>query len=163
METNSQILLDLNYLHSVNADRCRQYANAREETKDPALRDCFLQMLRQSASNQEEIEAMIQAAGGKVEEGTTVSGEIYNLWIDVRSALSGGKSEAIVKAVQCAEKANVERYQELLAESPELPEETRAVLERQLWQYRNALRTLDRLEQEFSDEQNNAKLNSHAD
>lgn len=163
MATNSQILLDLNYLHTVNADRCRQYANAREETKDGALRDCFLQLVRQSAANQEEIEKMIRESGGQVEEGTTVSGSLYNLWIDVRSALSGGKAEVILKAVQCAERANIDRYEELLAQSQELSEEMRVTLERQLWQFRNALRTLDRLEQEFSTETNNTKLNSHVD
>lgn len=163
MESNPQVVLDLNYLYTVNADRCRQYANAREETTDASLRQCFLQLVRQSATNQEELEAMIREAGGKVEEGTTVSGGFYNLWIDIRSALSGGKPEAIVKAVQCAERANIDRYQELLAEAHELPEEARAVLERQLWQLQNALRTLDRLEQEFSEEQNKTKLNSHAD
>jgi uncharacterized protein (TIGR02284 family) len=162
METNHQVLLDLNYLYTVNADRCKQYANAREETSDGALRDCFLQLVRQSADHQQEIAGLIQDSGGQVEEGTTVSGGLYNLWIDVRSALSGGNAEAIIKAVQCAERANIDRYEELLAESQELPEEVRAVLERQLWQFRNALRTLDRLEQEFSGEKDQTKLNSHA-
>lgn len=163
MEVDHQTHLDLNYLYTVNADRARQYANAHEEVGAAALQEYFSYQQRLSASFQQELEALIRTTNGTLEEGTTVSGSLYNLWIDLRAALSGGKPLPLIRAVQCAERANVARYEELLADSGHLPEEIRAVLERQLWQYRNALRTLDDLEKEHDTDHSINQLNNHAD
>lgn len=140
---------DLNFLIAVNADRIEQYQTAKQECHDPRLRRLFQQVALESAGHVAQLTDRIRAGGGEVEQGTTLSGKLHKLWVDVRAALSGHDASAILEAVRCAEKSTLAAYDRILEDSNhELPEPVVELLERQRRTVVESCQTVDRLSTE---------------
>ena len=123
---------DLNFLIAVNADRIEQFQTAKDDTEVPRLRQLFQRIALESAGHIAQLTACIRAAGGEVEQGTTLSGNLHKLWVDVRAALSGHDATAIADALHCAEKATLDAYDRILEDSPhDLPEPVFELVQRQ--------------------------------
>lgn len=114
---------DLNFLIAVNADRIEQFRAAKDDAPFPRLRQLFQRIALESAEHIAQLTDCVRAEGGEVEQGTTLSGKLHKLWLDVRATLSGHDATAILEAIQCAEKATLEAYDRILQESHhDLPE-----------------------------------------
>lgn len=137
---------DLNFLIAVNADRIEQFQTAKDDAQAPRLRELFRRIALESAGHIAQLTACIRAEGGTVEQGTTLSGKLHRLWVDVRAALSGHDAVAIAGAIQCAEKATLEAYDRILEESHhDLPEPIFDLLQRQRRTIVESCQTVERL------------------
>jgi uncharacterized protein (TIGR02284 family) len=119
---NQKTIDDLNFLIAVNTDRIEQFQTAREDAASERLKRLFQRIALESAGHVAQLTALIHENGGEVEPGTTLSGNLHRLWVDVKAALSGHDNGAILDAVECAEKATLGAYDRILAEGADLPE-----------------------------------------
>lgn len=137
---------DLNFLIAVNADRIEQFQTAKDDAEVPRLRRLFQRMALESAEHIAQLTSCIRAEGGEVEQGTTLSGKLHKLWVDVRAALSGHDATAILEAVRCAEKATLDAYDRILEESHhDLPEPIFELIQHQRRTIVESCQTVERL------------------
>ena len=109
MDSNEQRQI-LNFLYAVCSDRLEQYRNAQDEINEPHFKELFSHCEQESAEMMSEIHQLLDQLGLEWEEQSTLSGDLHNLWIDFRSKLSGHDTKAILKALLCAEEANLAKY-----------------------------------------------------
>jgi uncharacterized protein (TIGR02284 family) len=100
----------LNTLVVINNDRIEGYNTASENTEERDLKTLFSKFAETSQSCRNELVREIQKLGGKVEEGTNVSGKFFRVWMDVKSALTGKDRKAILNSCEQGEEKAVETY-----------------------------------------------------
>src|ERR1700712_4844652 len=81
----------LNDLIAINNDRIEGYNKAvnEVETADVDLKVFFGKMTTQSREIIAELQALVNQLGGEIENGTTISGKVYRVWMDVKSKITG--------------------------------------------------------------------------
>lgn len=140
---------DLNFLIAVNADRIEQFQTAKDDAPFPRLRQLFQQIALESAGHIAQLTGCIRAEGGEVEQGTTLSGKLHKLWVDVKATVSGRDATAILEAIRCAEKATLEAYDRILRESHhDLPEPVFELVEHQRRTIVESCQTVERMSTE---------------
>src|SRR5215831_16692231 len=104
MEKNAEILNDL---IKVNSDRSKGYEKAAKETKDRDvdLRGLFTEMADESRMYSEELERYVKSVGNTPAEGTTVYGDVYRAWMDVKATFTGKDRKAILASCEFGEDA----------------------------------------------------------
>ncbi|MBC7891315.1 MAG: PA2169 family four-helix-bundle protein, partial [Sphingobacteriaceae bacterium] len=137
---------DLNFLMAVNSARIEQFKTARADVRSAQLRTLFRRMARESDEHLAQLRDLIRQLNGEVETGTTVSGDLHRVWIDVRSALSGHDTQAILAAVQCAEKATLGAYDRILGDYRDWPEGVFDQVERQRRTVEESRQTIQHLQ-----------------
>nr|WP_294862287.1 PA2169 family four-helix-bundle protein [uncultured Fluviicola sp.] len=112
MGTNNQeIIASLNNLVQINNDRIQGYLTAAEETDQDDLKRVFSEMMTASQECRRELVQEISKLGGTPVEGTTVSGKIFRVWMDVKAALTSKDRKAILNSCEFGEDAAVKTYQ----------------------------------------------------
>lgn len=140
---------DLNFLIAVNADRIEQFRTAKDDASSVKLRQLFQRIALESAEHIAQLTGCIRGEGGNVEQGTTLSGTLHKVWVNVRAALSGHDGTAILEAVRCAEKSTLEAYDRILAESHhDLPEPIFDLVQHQRRTIVESCQTVERLSAE---------------
>ena len=140
---------DLNFLIAVNADRIEQFQTAKDDAELPRLRQLFQRIALESAGHIAQLTACIRAEGGEVEQGTTLSGNLHKLWVNVKSPLSGREASAILEAIRCAERATIAAYDRIIAESShDLPEPIFELVQHQRRTIVESCQTVQRLSAE---------------
>lgn len=104
----------LNELVTVNNDRIHGYQKAAEETRDPDLKTLFNQYAQQSARFKMELANEIDTLGGKVNEDTSASGDMYRTWMDIRQALSRNDKKAVLKSCEFGEDMALQTYNRVI-------------------------------------------------
>ncbi len=137
---------DLNFLLAVNSARIEQFKTARADVRSAKLRTLFQRIARESDEHLDQLREIIRQLNGEVEPGTTVSGDLHRVWIDVRSALSGHDTQAILAAVECAEKATLDAYDRILGECRDWPEGVLDRVERQRRTVEESRQTIEHLQ-----------------
>ena len=102
----------LNDLIIINNDRYEGYEKAREEVKDPDLKDFFATYGNQSKANNIELRALVPASEetpGRDE--TTLSGKFYRAWMDVKNALDEGDRKKILSSCEYGEDVAKSAYE----------------------------------------------------
>lgn len=129
METNKQVLNDL---IKINNDRIKGYEKAAKETadKDVDLRTIFNDMAAESRVNAEELEQHWTASGPSPADDTTLSGDIYRIWMDVKATFSGKDRKAILASCEYGEDAAQKAYEQAL-KNTNLTPEVRALITNQ--------------------------------
>lgn len=112
MATNNQEIIDcLNNLVQINNDRIQGYLTASQETDQDDLKSVFSEMMTTSQECRRELVQEITKLGGTPVEGTTVSGKLYRVWMDIKAALSSKERKAILNSCEFGEDAAVKTYQ----------------------------------------------------
>lgn len=112
MATNNQEIIDcLNNLVQINNDRIQGYLTASQETDQDDLKSVFSEMMTTSQECRRELVQEITKLGGTPVEGTTVSGKLYRIWMDIKSALTSKDRKAILNSCEFGEDAAVKTYQ----------------------------------------------------
>ena len=126
MEKNAEILNDL---IKVNGDRSKGYEKAAKETKDKDvdLRGLFREMADESRLYSDELERYIISIGNSPIEGTTVYGDVYRAWMDVKATFTGKDRKAILASCEFGEDAAQRAYERALKDSGLTPE-TRSII-----------------------------------
>ena len=129
---NKDIVKHLNGLIEINNDRVEGYHTAAEETKDAALRSLFERFASQSRSYRDELAGLVRANGGEPVEGTTQSGKLYRVWMDIKAALSGNDRKAVLSNCEYGEDVALDSYRGVTeAKELTLPSNVRELLQQQ--------------------------------
>ena len=130
MARNEQVTEVLNDLIRINHDRIEGYERAVEDTrdKDVDLQSIFHRMADESKQHAAELEKEVQKNGGDTARDTTVSGKIYRVWMDIKSAVTGKARKSVLESCEFGEDAAQKAYEEALKADANLPADLRQLI-----------------------------------
>lgn len=130
MEKHEKIIEVLNDLIKINNDRVQGYEKASEEVKDKDLDliGIFNKMSDQSRKYSNELTREVVSLGGEPSTDTTVSGKVYRLWMDLKSAISGKDRTSVLGSCEYGEDVAQKAYQSALESDAVMSTETRQLI-----------------------------------
>ncbi|PHR90931.1 MAG: hypothetical protein COA80_15235 [Leeuwenhoekiella sp.] len=126
----------LNELLEKNYDAEAGYKKAAERVKNAALKSYLLSRAQDRYDFGHELKAELKGFGQEPDKGTSLAGDAHRLWMDLKTALSSDKDEAVLEEAIRGEKAALEEYNEII-EDTDLPTSTATILATQ----RNSVKT----------------------
>ena len=128
--TNDKLVDVLNDLIQINNDRVNGYEKAAEETKDRDLdlQAIFRRMANDSRGYVAELSREVARLGGNPDTGSTGSGKLYRVWMDVKTLFTGKDRQAILESCEFGEDAAQKAYKDALASDAEISAETRKLI-----------------------------------
>lgn len=126
METNAEVLNDL---IKINNDRIKGYEKASRETadKDADLRSVFMDMAAESREYADELKSELAGRAPSPGDDTTIAGDLYRAWMDVKATFSGKGRKAILSSCEYGEDAAQKAYENALKKE-ELTAEVRQLI-----------------------------------
>lgn len=123
----------LNDLIRINHDRVVGYEKAVEELKDgdADLKTLFSRYASDSNQYAQELTQEVSRLGGDPAQGTTNSGKIYRVWMDLKSAIAGKDRKTILDNCEFGEDAAQKAYDLALNADVELEPSLRDLIVRQ--------------------------------
>lgn len=111
----------LNDLIQINNDRVAGYKKAIDELNagDVDLKALFAEFITQSEVFRQELEEAVTSLGEEAETGTTASGKVYRVWMDIKAALSTKDRKAVLESCEFGEDAAQKAYK-MATESTEV-------------------------------------------
>ncbi|GAA4730929.1 ferritin-like domain-containing protein [Flavisolibacter ginsenosidimutans] len=102
----------LNDLIRINHDRVVGYEKAVEELKDgdADLKTLFQRYITESRQYAQELTQEVSRLGADAADGTTNSGKIYRVWMDLKSAITGKDRKTILDNCEFGEDAAQKAY-----------------------------------------------------
>ncbi len=118
MESNKEIISDLDSLVTILNDGKKGYESAAETTDSLELKAVFAKYALERAAYATELKAHIKMHGGNEDENETggVLGAVHRTWIDIKQAFAGNDNKAILDAIVTGEKAAIEKYDGYIAD-----------------------------------------------
>ena len=147
MERYDKIAGLLNDLIRINHDRIEGYEKAIEELKpeDADLMVLFERYTYESRNYVTELNHEVTRLGGDPAEGTTVSGKVYRVWMDLKAAIKGADRKTILENCEFGEDAAQKAYDMALNTDLELEAPLREIIVKQKAQLRVAHDEVKRL------------------
>lgn len=124
----------LNELLTKNYDAEKGYINAINEVDSVTVKDFFKRMAEQRSKFARELRTEILTYGHIPEDTGSVAGILHRNWMSLKSTFTSNNEEAILKETLRGEKASLEEYNELLADTT-FPPKLKELLRKQ----RNAI------------------------
>jgi uncharacterized protein (TIGR02284 family) len=123
----------LNDLIRINHDRVVGYEKAIDELKDTDadLKALFGRYINESRQYAHELTQEVSRLGGSPTDGTTNSGKIYRVWMDLKAAISGKDRKAILENCEFGEDAAQKAYDLALNSDVDLEPSLRDMVVRQ--------------------------------
>ena len=85
-----------------------------------------------------ELESEVKRLGGTPEEGTMILGKLHRGWMDIKAAITGSDSDAILNSCEYGEQAIIKAYEDALEENADdITYEQKAMLSQQLLMLKN--------------------------
>lgn len=133
MERNEKIRDILNDLIRINNDRVVGYGKAIDELKpeDADLTALFNRYINESKQYSEELTHEVTRLGGDPADGTTNSGKIYRVWMDLKATITGKDRQTILNNCEFGEDAAQKAYDMALNSDTELDPPLRDLIVRQ--------------------------------
>jgi len=130
MATNDNLVENLNDLIRINNDRIDGYERAAKEARDidVDLRAIFTRMGGESSQYAAELTQEVVKAGGEPATGTTSSGKIYRVWMDVKATFTGHDRESILASCEFGEDAAQKAYDSALESDTEMSSDIRQLI-----------------------------------
>lgn len=149
MAQNEETTEVLNDLIQINNDRVEGYQKAVEETKDSDvdLKAIFKEMADQSMKYTNELTQEVARLGGDATTSTTLSGKVYRVWMDLKSAVTGKSRETVLENCEFGEDAAQKAYNAALESDAYLSAEVRQMITSQ----KSALKTSHDLIKNYRD------------
>jgi uncharacterized protein (TIGR02284 family) len=112
MESNEKIVGILNDLIRINHDRIVGYEKGIEELKDGDLdlKTLFSRYIQESRQYTDELNHEVTRLGGDPAEGTTNSGKIYRVWMDLKAVVTGHDRKTVLENCEFGEDAAQKAY-----------------------------------------------------
>lgn len=125
MKRNEKTIDVLNDLIRINNDRVAGYEKALSNTDESNvdLRNIFNQMAQDSRNYSRQLTDQVQRLGGDPASGTTGSGKIYRVWMDVKSGFSSSDRRSVLEECEYGEDAAQKAYEKALDPDNALPVE----------------------------------------
>jgi len=111
---SSEVIQILNDLITLNKNRVTGYKEIVHKVNDETIADHCREMIRQGERNVSQLSSIIEDAGGSVEDKTTTSGFIYNLWMDIVYAEEKESQQDVYDYCRRMEQTALEGYEALL-------------------------------------------------
>ena len=117
----------------INHDRVVGYEKAIEELKegDADLKTLFSRYIMESKEYAQQLTHEVTRLGGNPADGTTNSGKIYRVWMDLKAAVSGKDRQTILNNCEFGEDAAQKAYDMALNADTELEAPLRELIVRQ--------------------------------
>ena len=133
MTDNKKIVGLLNDLIQINNDRVVGYEKAIDELKadDADLKMLFQRYTLESKQFTNELTQEVTRLGGDPSDGTTNSGKIYRVWMDLKAAISGKDRKTILDNCEFGEDAALKAYRDAQKEQVSWPTGVAALIEEQ--------------------------------
>lgn len=149
MTRNENLAEVLNDLIRINNDRVVGYEKAVEETKDidVDLKAIFHKMAADSREYATQLSSEVRKLGGEVATGTTNSGKLYRVWMDVKATFTGKDRQAVLENCEFGEDAAQKAYEDALSSDAEIPSDVRQLITDQ----KSSLRTAHDLIKKYRD------------
>lgn len=130
MASNEKLISVLNDLIEINHDRVEGYHRAAQETDeiDVDLQAAFNKMAADSVTYGSALTNEVVKLGGDPAEGTTNSGKLYRVWMDIKSAFTGKSRQAILESCETGEDAAQKAYEAALASDAEMSANVRQII-----------------------------------
>ena len=130
MENQDELVSVLNDLIRINNDRIVGYERAAKESKnvDIDLIATFNQMADQSRKYKAELAQEVKSLGGDIASDTTVSGKVYRVWMDLKSAITGKDRESILGSCEYGEDVAQRAYEAALESDAYMSTEIRQMI-----------------------------------
>lgn len=133
MDTNENLVELLNDLIRINNDRIVGYEKAADDARDidVDLRSVFTRMSEESKQYAAELTQEVVKLGGEPATGTTASGKIYRVWMDVKATFTGHDRQSVLDSCEYGEDAAQKAYELALKSDAEMSADTRQLLANQ--------------------------------
>ena len=131
MEKNQKVITILNDLIEINNDRIVGYEKAIEELKagDADLSTLFHRYIQESRQYSNELKHEVTRLGGEpTTDGTTNSGKIYRVWMDLKAVVTGHDRKTVLNNCEFGEDAAQKAYDMALNSDTELEMSLRELL-----------------------------------
>jgi uncharacterized protein (TIGR02284 family) len=130
---NEKVTSILNDLVRINHDRVVGYEKAVDELKDSDadLKVLFQRYITESRQFGMELTQEVSRLGGDPADGTTNSGKIYRVWMDLKAAITGKDRKTILNNCEFGEDAAQKAYDTALNSDVELEPSIRDLVVRQ--------------------------------
>lgn len=112
--TNEKAADRLNHLISIAKDGKYGYENAAEDVEDITLKQMFRQYSSERGSYAEDLKRELTALGGPPDNSGGPLGALHRTWMDIKSAITSGDREAIIKTCITGEEAAVKAYKDAM-------------------------------------------------
>lgn len=114
----------LNDLVQINNDRIEGYTKAIDQLDagDTDLKSLFVSFITQSQEMKSELQNVISTLGEEVETGTTMSGDIYRTWMDVKAVFAGNDRQTALENCEFGEDAAQKAYRTVIESEDLLPD-----------------------------------------
>jgi len=138
MERNEKTIDILNDLIRINNDRIVGYEKGINELKDEDadLRTLFHRYIQESKQYSQELTQEVSRLNGDAVEGTTNSGKIYRVWMDLKAVVTGHDRKTVLENCEFGEDAAQKAYDMALNEDVSLEQPLRDLIVRQKTQLR---------------------------
>ena len=113
-DANEKVIDRLNHLISIANDGKYGYENAAEDVKDITLQQMFRQYSMERARYADDLQREVGRLGGSPDKGGGPLGALHRTWMDIKSTVTAGDREAILKTCITGEEAAVKAYGEAL-------------------------------------------------
>lgn len=130
MNTEKSIEI-LNSLIQINNDRIQGYETASKEADETDLKTLFSHFTETSLKCKADLVAEVKRLGGTPTEGTTTSGKLFRVWMDIKSAMTGSDRKAIIDSCAYGEEAALETYDDALTHAEDLSSEQLMMIKEQ--------------------------------
>ena len=123
----------LNDLIQINNDRIEGYKRAISEAgeSDADLKAIFHRMQDESRQYVAELTREVVKLGGEPASGTTASGKIYRVWMDVKATFTGSDRKTLLSNCESGEDAAQKAYQQALTGDDTLAPDIRLLVANQ--------------------------------
>lgn len=113
MANNEKITGVLNDLIRINNDRIVGYEKGIDELKDgdADLRTLFHRYIQESRQYVNELTHEVTRLGGDATDGTTNSGKVYRVWMDLKAVVTGKDRKTILSNCEFGEDAAQKAYE----------------------------------------------------
>lgn len=142
---NEQLVNSLQELLQKNYDAEKGFKQVMQKAEHPQLKSWLKEKAAERSGFANEIDQELRKLNAKPREEGSVAGSAHRVWIDVKTALSSDKDEALLEECIRGENASAEEYKEQL-DSTYVTGSVGTVLNKQRAKVLETLSTVKRLE-----------------
>ncbi|MDY7396630.1 PA2169 family four-helix-bundle protein [Aureibaculum sp. 2210JD6-5] len=135
----------LNDILEKNYDAEKGFKKAADNAKNEALKSYFKNRAQERGNFKSELKSEIASYGQKFDTSGSATGTAHRAWMDVKSLFSSDNDDSMLEEAIKGEKASVEEYEDVLAETS-LPPTTKMLLLKQKNKIERNLSTIKSLE-----------------
>lgn len=130
-DINQKAIERLNHLIAIANDGKYGYENAAQDINDVTLQQMFRQYSLERVRYVEELKREVSKSGGSPDKGGGPLGALHRTWMDIKSTITSGGREAILKTCITGEEAAIKAYTEAM-EDENITGNTKPIISHQL-------------------------------